>query len=474
MPMVSEASASPNRTFRARKNSVLTTVTRRNGTHRSQLGYRSGPLSKEEVASLETKSRMGNTFSLIKTNELLSEDPHGPSAKFNSTRSWPEHDRDYTETIYRPTGFSYSCEYSLLYAGTTYKYPYSVEGSIGVDRLLTGFMPSLPGTSTLSAMAGQMLRESRPPERGFDLARFAGEQREAHLLFRASNYRPKNIGEASGAYINYVFGLKPTGSDLGKLAELVLRSDMPIRNLLGAEKIREKKYRTKTLLSDGGSGETRVVNGGTPADYEIQMGSMMTKFSYLIPISGSVTDGNMLIPVLRYSYTRQQTLRTHATWEYFIPQPADIQTRLDFYKEKSRALLSSAKLTEATVYELTPWTWLADWFVDFGGLLRYQRAVVDNQIVAVSSGYSLWEEYTGIVKYAERQVSPYATGINPNQKPTKDNFTPVTTSIRWRRHYRRGGNPYSISPTWSLTNQQWGILGALGMARLAGVPIKKL
>lgn len=350
---------------------------------------------------------------------------------------------------------------------------FSSQGCLGVTSLLSGFMPTLPTSSVLQNTAGKMLRETRPPQLGFDLARFAGEQREAHLLLKASNYRPKSRKELAGAFLNYQFGLKPTGSDLGKLAELVLRSDDPIRRLIDGEKIREKKYGTRVLLKDSNSGENILsIYSNTFTGTDVWTGLHRTHVVYpgYSGTSGSYT--NVLHPILRWDYTRKQILRTFSTWEYYVPQPEDIRGRLSSYRKKAEMLLSSASIKESTVWELTPWTWLSDWFVDIGGLLRYQRECVDNQMVATTCGYSVWEEYEGRTHFAGYKPHPLM-GMYPYFNTKNLRLTGVQVSVRWRRHTRRSGNPYSIGPTWSLTNQQWAILTALGLARGADLPIKR-
>lgn len=470
MPMVSESQSDPNRSYTVTRGSGFYPWSARNGRQRTQLGYRSGPLSEEELRGISAKTfHSSDTVSMIGLLDDMED--FSPEAVRHGSRAWPVNDRDYAEWRFKPVGSTLSYKSQNTVSPYTV-YNRAVQGALSVTGISSGYLPAMPSEGTLQNKAAQMLRNSRPPEVGFDLARFAGEQREAGLLFKASNYMPRTKGELAGAYINYLFGLKPTGSDLGMLAELVLRSDGAIRSLLDAEKIREKKYSTFVISNTSGGGETVLTTTDTtPTGANIAVGSSQLRYVYITWNGTSGNPGNTLWPVLRWSYTQKQLLRTFATWEYFIPQPRDIRNRLDSYRAKAESILSAAKLTESAVYELTPWSWLANWFVDFGGLLRYQRAVVDNQLVATACGYSTWEEYTGFVHLTDYQLSPAAQANSTLAYDVK--HTPVQTSIQWRRHKRRGGNPYSIGPTWSLDLQQWAILGALGLARGTGQAIKK-
>lgn len=475
MPMVTESSIPPARAFSVRKAGGSTTLFNLpDGRHRSQTGFRSRELTPEELLSFRKNSLSGNVVSLISAYDDLERDiPSIRAYRDHRARAWPVNDRDYVETTYKPTGFQTDCTYLAYSSGKWNPVRYVDQGALGISSLSSTAMPSMPSDSETASLAARMLRNSRPPKAGFDLARFAGEQREAGLLFKASNYMPRSRSELGGAYLNWLFGIKPTGSDLGKLAELVLRSDNGVQRLLDAEKVREKKYGTKVLLSDSGGGTvTFTTSDATSTGATFSVGLGTCKYVYLSHFSTSGNYGNVVIPILRYSYTRKQSVRTFATWEYFVPQPLEIRGRLASYRKKAQEVLSAGKLNESTVWELTPWTWLSDWFVDIGGLLRYQRDVVDNQIVATSCGYSTWEEYTILVHYAERARSGNV-GIYPYYGIQADMPVGVQASVRWRRHKRRGGNPYSISPTWSLTTQQWGILGALGLSRGAGIPTKR-
>lgn len=453
MPIVTESSSDSDRVFGVRSGTgSITSAPYLNGRHRNQTGFRSIPLSEEQISRLSENSVSGNVVSLIKAYE---EEDHPQLLRAyaqHNNRVWNVNPRDYTEKTYKPTGFTTS-----YFNGTTTR---TTQGAMGISSLLLGtsYLPSLASEFTLSGIAGGMLRNSRPPKAGFDLARFAGEQREAPLLFRMSNYMPRSKKDLGGAVLNFLFGIKPTGSDLGKLAELVTRSDSGLRQMLSVERVKEKKYSSRVLSAQSG-GYTSVLSGTntTASGGSLSLGWATLKYHYLVYSS----TGGVVKPVLTTSWTSKQTLRTFATWEYFVPKPYEIETRLDLYKSKAQEILGAAKLTEGTVYDLTPWTWLGNWFVDVGGLLRYQRDVVDNQIVATTCGYSVWEEFTGFVHYAGRQLT----------SPARDDvFTPVQASIRYRHHMRRGGSPYSINPTWSLNNQQWGILGALGLSRGVDMP----
>jgi hypothetical protein len=257
------------------------------------------------------------------------------------------------------------------------------------------------------------------------------------------------------------------------LADLVLSTDNGVRELLASDRVREKRGRTRVLYEKTGGQRYNVTGSNTnPTGGTINFGPSTIKYYYLVYSSSSYS--NIVTAVISMSYTMKQLLRVFATWEYFVPRPHDLRNRLDHYKAKAAEIAGLTSVDEATVYELSPWTWLADWFVDIGGLLRYQRDVIDNQLVATACGYSTWEEYACQAHYSERIVNANAKNYAyPYYHFVEDRFTGVTASIQMRRHKRRGGNPYSIGPSWNFNPQQWGILGALGLSRGVDLPNKR-
>jgi len=466
--MVSESSDSPDRSFQIwNSTGSKTAIVLPNGLHRTQLGYRSRSLTLEEERGIIPSSIQGNIGSLLAHyDEVLDGPYHGPTYGKHPSRAFVVNDRDATKTTFRPSGFNATVTFSRFGVPRD---PSNHQGALGMTGFTTSVIPSLPSSAVIESMAGKLMRRAKPSVAGANLARIAAEQRDAPALFKASNYRPRNYKQVAGSYLNYLFGVKPTGSDLLRVADTVMGFDGHIRRVINAEKIIQKSRRSIVLYEADNSGFSSGKNSLDYTAYRaFNLGPLQMAGGYLIPAGGSSA---VLAPQFNYSYTVSQRLTQFSTWEFFIPKPDEIHSRLDTYKKRAERVLSSARITEGDVYELAPWTWLADWFVDIGGLLQYQRDVVDNQIVASANGYSVWEEFTGICSYSGRRYD--ATGVSPAYQVLKDTFIPFHASIQWRRHKRRGATPYSIGPTWNFSTQQWAILGALGLSRGPGLPIKR-
>ena len=145
-------------------------------------------------------------------------------------------------------------------------------------------------------------------------------------------------------------------------------------------------------------------------------------------------------------------------------------TRLDAYKAMAESLIGEGA-SLGTLYDLTPYSWLANWYVDVGGILHYQQAIANNQVAAVSNGYSLMELLS--VRASLQTPTLLASDTYVIDTLSQSPGYAVAT-YGWKRHTRRGGTPYSMSPTWSMSPQQWAITGALGLSRSTGVPIKRV
>lgn len=320
--------------------------------------------------------------------------------------------------------------------------------------------PTWPSLSQEQAAAGEILRRVAPAKPEMQLLKFVGEQKDAPSIFKAANYLPRNPKEAAGAFLNYVFGVKPTVSDVMTLANTAYDSELIMRKYIAHEKqaLRRNGKFEHSSSSDEGYRNVAV----TPFGYKHSFG--------FAGVSGTVrgngplaaTNGIRLFTRLHVSSSSSVSTRAFGTWEYFIPKPAELEDRLGGYRQKAEVLLGGS-LSEGDIYELTPWSWLADWFLDIGGLIRYQESVRDNNLVAVRCGTSTYSQKILTANVSEGRLE--GTSTSGNYRPIS--FVATGTSALWRstRHTRNAASPYSIGPTWPLAGQQAAILAALGISQ---------
>jgi len=437
-----------------------TTVKYPPAVQKTQTGYRSGPLSQvERRAFARIPSNVANERKLISALEAeqMTYEPR-------PDRAFMVHDRDYTLTESECGVFDMA---ATFHNGRTI-YRESMRGSIGLVG--TYSFPMRPTPQQISGYAGALMRQSAPAKPEVNLMRVIGELRDAHHLFRAANYRPRNVREVAGSYLNYVFGVKPTQSDFRRVADVVLHLDPYIGRYVRSEKVRLRRSRTRELFRDSKSGTLVAKKFGSAspsyADFPLTSGVNL-RVSNTIFFS-EYSFGDVWNPDFSWSLTAVRSVRSFATFEYFIPEPDGLEGRLRRYRQLATAAVGGG-LDAPTAYDLTPWTWVVDWFVDVGGLLHYQQQVADNQMITTLSGSSYYEEVKAIASFHGIR---YAPGTNVGAWPSEATRQPAAVSTFHQVfHQRRSGSPYAISPTWDLSTQQWAIAAAMGIARSKGVPI---
>lgn len=433
-----------------------------NGRSRWQYGYRSrGPHNAEVERAISTPSKWANTAHLIGAfEEFDGQSGFGYSGK--NARQFRVNNRDYTEHVYRPAS---GIAGATTYTYGTRTYDFTRTGAFGI----TSCSPNLsgdPSDDALASIAGGIRRRTAPAQSEIDLTRSLGELRDAPRLFRASNYTvPRSKKQLGEEYLNWVFGVQPTLSDFQSMAETVYQSSSILREYVAHERRRMRRSGTVTLDSKEGSGTWQAnattyttYNGGT-----FNFGAISGRGYALVDAPSAYYSSDTLQVYGHWSWFAHKYVRSFATYEYFIPRPSDFGARLEAYNQQATRVMGGG-LTAATAYDLTPWTWLIDWFVDVGGILRYQQTVADNQMVVTNGGFTLQEEVTAQVTLSgAREYKPPA--LVRAWTPTTISASSAVASYRFKKVRRRPGSPYSASPVWDFTPQQAAIVGALGLSR---------
>lgn len=465
MPYLSESSLDPPRIFRVgRSTGAYYFVTLPNGRHRSQFGFRSTHLTKEEEAIVMARpSNHGTMLSHINLLDQTSGNVSDIGFRRHDMRFWPTNRRDYRETAYEPTGFIAD----LDIRPNPYKQPHNVmlHGAHGIVRTNL-VLPDPPAEAEARSIAGRLLRESRPPVERLNLFRSVAEQKDAPLLLRMTNYIPRSPKHFGEAVLNFLFGLKPTGEDIGRAVELCLRTIDSTQALLESEDIQERRYNVHVMQNQSISGTASgSYNSTSSSGVEVNLAQKLIWKGFFLTYSGVPGNfGNVTNANLNWMYTVYQQIRTHATWEYFVPRPLELEKRLPAYRQAAENVLRTVKFDASVVYDLTPWTWLANWFVDIGGLLRYQEQILQNQQVMTNSGYTITSYIDAQVNYTGQTRKDYE-GTGSYFKLHKLNHPSSVSRLRIKRVVREPCSPYSVGPTWDLSPQQWAILGALGLSR---------
>lgn len=416
------------------------------GSNRHQFGYRSG----------RGHSSTSDEFSLLSSPNWATATRRAVDSTMEFNRSsvtFRVNDRDYTERSAQPA------------IGTI-----SYDGGFGETlSAIRGINPSnwepTPSDSDLVRDGAPLLRSTVPAAPEADLIRFAAEQKDSHFLFNAANYRPRQIKELGGAYLNVVFGIKPTASDLKRIGETVYNSGPIVRNFINHERKVLRRSRREDILSDSGD-RGRVIGLG-PSELRKTSswsthGASGVYYLQKPPVTGHSWNWPRSVAYqLNETWTHTVNRRVFATYEYFIPRPEGIVGRLSNYQKKAERLLGGGGVS--TAWELAPYSWLVDWFIDIGGLLRYQQAVASNNIVSRGSGSTWTQEF--VITASARAIK--ASDIGGVDVPVSS--SPAVSVCRLKVSKRRPGSPYSLSPSWDLSGSQAAILGALGTSRFSPI-----
>lgn len=319
----------------------------------------------------------------------------------------------------------------------------------------------LPSTPDLGYMASGMMRSSLPTAPAIDLLRSLVELKDFPRSLRAANYAPSSASGLGDAYLNQVFGLQPTARDIATLANVVLGSDSIVRHFVDYER-RQVRRRRSRVLSEVTNNWTNLLNANevrSSLSMRDESGTFWGDVTcHLVP-TGYSDQGYWVAPMqLLTSCSGISELRQFATFEYFIPRPTNLVGRMDVYRRKATQLLGGG-LGPSTVYALTPWSWLGDWLVDIGGLLRYQESVAANSVVATRNGW-VHEARSSMIS----QLAPTKDWFSSVRRGA---FTTCYSSAKEQR--RRSGGPYSILQPWELSGSQGAIVGALAVARYSPV-----
>jgi hypothetical protein len=313
------------------------------------------------------------------------------------------------------------------------------------------------------SIASAMQRDSVPTAPAVNLTRFFGEQRDLPRMGKISNYFPGSLKDSAGGYLNAVFGVRPTQKDLEKVAQVVIDSHPVISEFLAHERRKVRRSRTRqlglwndeTTFSFTGDQARQSFTWRRGANQDVLASVEARCFPYA---EGYVGTSQVWTPpyALNVRSIVRSEVRSFATYEYFIPRPVDFPSRVENYSAQAAAVLGGG-LNAPTAWELTPWSWLVDWFIDIGGLLRYQEQVATNSVVATRSGFvheATQDVYTSFVPALGTASSLFEYfGL------------PTGASASGKYQKRGSGGPYDILKGWELSGSQSAIVTALAVSR---------
>lgn len=299
------------------------------------------------------------------------------------------------------------------------------ESEMGLGQFLAELrdLPKVPGISFLRAIRGLDFRNVVP-----------GIQRAAQSFLTAT----------ADEYLNYEFGWKPFVKDLRDFRSLCKTIDSSIAKLANENhrnlRRRTTLERTSTISHRPGSPISAPFPAWGCGGYGAFAGS-----------SGHTTR-------VAVQQLRSRTWFV-AGYRYDIPD-----TSSWLWKGKAAAVLYGVLPSPRLVWEITPWSWLVDWFGDLGDILAYFSPTAVDALVT-RYAFTMRHTVDTLTCTAETQIDEADYPVK-RWPAARANFKSTRVCETKQRGF--GWAPFgSVFPSGSLTNRQAAILAALGISRVS-------
>lgn len=329
-------------------------------------------------------------------------------------------------------------DHQTRYKGAVYLYPHTPGASwtIGFESALEREGARLG----LNALGNRAVADSSPTAPASSLAVLVAELRELPTIpgtqLLRQGLRPRSSG---GEYLNVQFGWKPLINDTVKLARAVSRS----REILEQyTRDSDRIVRRRRVLVDGDVQTTvtekvPVTLASPVADYSgYDVGRMVGNTHYEALCLDKVTTDVWF----------------SGAFSYHLEEADTLLEKLLLYEQMANRLLGS-RLDATVLWELTPWSWLIDWFADVSSFVARTTRLSEDGLV-LRYGYVMRK------RVGERTFMLPDITSSAGRIPT-----PMTTYTSVLLE-RIKSTPYGFGlDVNAFSAQRWAILAALGMTR---------
>ncbi|DAD51596.1 TPA_asm: maturation protein [ssRNA phage Gerhypos.2_17] len=304
----------------------------------------------------------------------------------------------------------------------------------------TKFLRStLPGKSqaNLSQLILETIRDMpRIPFQSFD-----------HRLFDRRNL-PKNIGSE---YLNTVFGWAPLVSDVLKACEAIVKIDDIIAQYQ-RDAGPEKTVRRTRKLDPVRTSSMNVIDIDARLGFPLGPNGLYDGVDLFRDKTGLIPSKPNGQGAARGILTSEtETYERYwfvARWMYYLGSDSPVFGELRRIAQLARKTLG-IRLDLELLWELAPWTWLSDWFVNIGDVLAVSSAISSDSTV-LQYAY-LMHETQYAVKYTHSGVLFFGNDSGP-----------ITSLVTQRRQERVRATPYGFGVNLGgLSPEQIAILAAL-------------
>lgn len=323
--------------------------------------------------------------------------------------------------------------------------------------LITGLNPYRGNNSAMTAIL-ELLKGDLPRAFG-NLTKFSTEMKYLHPADRmklVDQMYKESVTSPGATDLNIRFGWAPLVSDIKTLIEACIRLDSTLVEK-NARRKRRKVFKKIDFYEETSGWRRNQFGFPTFGSYD-----KVPHFEiYPRTLLGSTLNSSSSNsgPGVSYAYTAgkgMQFLTQEVSYTFSARYSNGVRTNptLDAYAEKLMSFLG-LEITPEVIYDLTPWTWLLDWFTSLGSTVKFlsdfglRNNVVNyayfTQYVTTTRGKMLWNLSSSGALFPQDLVM----------------VKEVSKEI-----YREAASPLGFGVSWStLSESQLGILTALGLIR---------
>lgn len=265
-----------------------------------------------------------------------------------------------------------------------------------------------------------------------------GSERSSELDWKATS---QGVGSD---YLNYVFGIAPTISDLLKICNVVVNFDDRITQYLrdNGQFVRRRFDFPVTRSSRSIARSNNVAMTGT----DLMVGNSAW-------IDNFVFRREDIYGTAELSEERSERYYFTGAFQYYLEGVSSPTGWVARGAQIARKILGIDGLTVDLAYQLFPFSWLLDWFVNVGDLIQNSEAFNRDNLV-IRWGYLMRE--TRISRTYTHSGAKFLTGSTGPVHMFED--------FVQKRRVKATPFGFGLNPN-SFTESQWAILIALGLTK---------